>query len=567
MVSSGERASSHPNRMRLRWHLLALVAGLLLLWPILDLSGVFSADEGSYGLQERALDAGTWSIGYPFAHADPDGRFVAYHGATVLGDRVVLYASHPMWPTALHAASSVMGPVIGLRALGVLSVVLVAALAWGLAGDLCGDSARPWAFWMAATSPVLVNAWVLWAHAPSAAAGGLLVLGARRSERGWPWVLVAALGAVAGVLVRSEGLLWALAVAGALILIGATARARWTGLVVAAATWGALAVERAWIASILRGPAAEPGVTSGDQLSSRGGGESIANRLSGLRIALLDGALGSHLGRLLGLAILISMLAAVILWGRRHVRLLPWLVMACSALYVARVAVAAADPIPGLLTAAPTLLLVGLWRPRTRSEWWLPLTGGLFVGSLLASIYVDGGSFQWGGRFLSPATVTLAALAAGGLQRAVARAKAVGAAPSTLVWWPIAGLLVVQAGGAIVVPNQVRRHTADAVERVVAQGPDVLLTEGGQVARLDWQGWPRRCWLALPDGADPEDARAVLDVLGQSGVRRVTVAGVDRDLRGALGLSSATVGPVVEVLEVPEGRVDATIAAPYTCGG
>ena len=85
------------------------------------------------------------------------------------------------------------------------------------ATSLGGASAAPWAFWLAAASPALANAWILWAHTPSALAAGVLALAAVRGQRSTGWVAAGAIAAAAGVLLRSEGLLWAGAVALALI--------------------------------------------------------------------------------------------------------------------------------------------------------------------------------------------------------------------------------------------------------------------------------------------------------------------------------------------------------------
>lgn len=546
----------------MRWHLLALMTGLILVWPALDLSSVFSADEGSYGLQERALELGSWSIGYAFTEADPTGEFVPYHGAVMVGDRVVPYVSHPLWPTALHWSTSLLGDV-GLRALGVLSVVVVAAVAWMLAGDLGGDEPRPWAFWIGAASPVLANAWVIWAHAPSAALGALVVLGAQRCERDPRWILLGAAGAAGGVLLRSEGLLWAVAVALALIVVGATARARWAGALFGASAVGALVLERSWTASILAAPA-RTGSTVAAPLASRSSGASIGDRLSGLRIALIDGALGSQWGKVLGLAILFTMIGVVLFLRRRMLGPAAWLLVACSVLMVARLLIADTDPIPGLLPAAPAVLLLALWRPSGRAMWWLPLSGCLFAGAIAVSIYVDGGSFQWGGRFLSPITALVAALAAVGGQRAAASAAG-GRMLRNGVAVALVGLLGVQGAGAIIVPNQLRRHTAGAMERVTGQGPDIFMTEGGHVARLDWQGWPQRCWIALPEGADRHTVRAALAVLARTGVARVTVAGVSPALLRDAGVSLESGTASTGVVEIPPTRVDATIPQPYLC--
>ena len=114
-------------------------------------------------------------MGYPFEKADPEGRFVPYHGAGLLDGEVVPYPKHPFAPAVMWASAEVFGEQVGYRLFGVGSVVGLAMVAW--ASRRAGRSrAAPWAFWIAAASPVLANGWLLWAHAPSAFVGGLLVL-------------------------------------------------------------------------------------------------------------------------------------------------------------------------------------------------------------------------------------------------------------------------------------------------------------------------------------------------------------------------------------------------------
>ena len=129
---------------------------------------------------------------------------------------------------------------------------------------LGGDRCAAWAFWLAAASPVLANAWIIWAHAPSALAGGLLVLATMRARCSPSWLLGVAGAAALGVLLRSEGILWALAVAVAVLLFGRDRRAAWTSVSIVGATGIAIVGERLWIDAVLGGSIA------GELESSRG---------------------------------------------------------------------------------------------------------------------------------------------------------------------------------------------------------------------------------------------------------------------------------------------------------
>lgn len=540
-----------------------LVVCLLAVWPLLELSSVFSSDEGSYAVQARALDHGDWDMGYAFAEADPAGTFVPFHGASVDDGRVVPYAAHPLWPTALHLVSQPLGEPVGLRVLGVGSVVVVAVLAWALAGHLGGTGARPWAFWVAAASSALGNAWVVWSHGPSAAAGGAVALGLLRAKRGNGWLVLGAMGAALSVMLRSEGVLWVAAVSAALVLFGVDAPARVRGLAIGLASATALVVERAWTASII---GASVMSSDGGTLGTRSGGATLDERLAGLRIALLDGALADPQARALGLASVVLVVGALVLAARGSRAGVTWAVGASAVVLALRVAAAPSDPVPGLLAAAPALLFATLWRPSDRTERWVPVAVGLFLAAVGASIYVDGGALQWGGRFLSPITPLLAALAGVGVSRVI-HAEGLGAPKVTFaISGSVVVLLSIQATAAVVVPDRIRRDTADAVDRVVEIGPDVLITEGGQVARLDWQGWPERCWIALPDRATPRDVRELLGVLGRSGVRVAAYAGIEPTLLEGAGVDFMPEGARIGTLKVPMLSGSASISSPYRCG-
>ena len=75
-----------------------------------------------------------------------------------------------------------MGRTFGLHLLNLLGVVGAAVAAWLLAGELDPRLRRP-AFWLAAGGPVLVNGFLVWAHAPSAALAGLALVAAARIVR------------------------------------------------------------------------------------------------------------------------------------------------------------------------------------------------------------------------------------------------------------------------------------------------------------------------------------------------------------------------------------------------
>jgi hypothetical protein len=547
----------------LRRHVAALVLAVVVVWPALDLDGVFIADEGSYGAQVLALRDGSWDMGYAFREADGAGRFVPYHAASVTQTEVLPYASHPAWPTLLAGVVSVAGLELGLRVIGVASLVALAVLAWSIGREMGGSRAGPWAFWLAAASPALANAWMLWAHAPSAALGALLVLAALRIPRSWGWLAVAVGAAAGGVLLRSEGLLWAGAVAVALLLTARSTRPRLLGLAVGAAALGAWAVERSWISALT-------GDTSVTDPHTRGG-SGVSDRLLGIRIAFLDGSVASDAGQLLGLLVVVATGAGVLLLRRRGARdpIVAVALGLAAVAFATRLVLESRDPAPGLVAAAPALLLALAWRPRVRSDWWVGLTLLLFGGAVAATIYPDGGAFQWGGRFLSPALGPLAAVAgvavASGLMRSTSTASI--DRSRQLLALAVGGVLAVQAAGAVVVPDRLRQLSEDAVGTVADLGPDVVVTGGGQVARLDWRQWPDRCWIAVPEDGGVDDARAVLGVLAESGVERVAYAAIDPDLLRAAGgrVEEDPTNRTVGLLTIPDPADRLGVSEPYRC--
>ena len=174
------------RRVPLLGHIALLVILILAVWPLLDLDGPFISDEGSYGVQVRALEAGSWDMGYAFSGADPEGAFVPFFAAEHRAGEVFPYVSHPAWPAALHGAVQLAGEDVGLRLFGVLSLVGLAIVSWLLGDELGGASAAPWAFWLAAASRPSQRLDPLGSHPIRARHGSARALGrARPAQHGW----------------------------------------------------------------------------------------------------------------------------------------------------------------------------------------------------------------------------------------------------------------------------------------------------------------------------------------------------------------------------------------------
>lgn len=107
------------------------------------------------------------------------------------------------------------------------------------------------------------------------------------------------------------------------------------------------------------------------------------------------------------------------------------------------------------------------------------------------------------------------------------------------------------------------------MDRLIALGPDVFVAGGRQIARLDWQGWPERCWIAVPDDERAADARAVVEVLRASGVGRAAYAGLDPALLRAAGAAVEPAGGDLQIgtLTIADVTSPLTIEEPYRCHG
>jgi hypothetical protein len=551
-VTSADRGGPRRGRVPLAGHVGALVLILGLALALTERGSGFTADEGSYAMQAEAVAGGQWEIEWPFRSADPEARHFPYHGGRITADEEYAYVSHPAWPAVLSVARGVGPEEVGLRLVPLASVVVAAMAGWGVARYLGGAGAAPWAFWVVGTSPILADGLMLWAHAPAAAAAGLAVLAALIvSERGRrPWWIVLGGSVVVGVLLRSESLLFAGALAGTLGLAGLRRRdprLLGAGVLSAMAALGALAAERQWISSIAG--------DAGRGLAARGDGEGwLAGRVEGAGIALLEGADASTAGTLCSTAALgLVVLAAVSLVrgpGRGGPPTL-LLLGGAAVLTGLRLVVAPDDPVAGLLVAWPVAALVGAGITGSSARTRVLLLGtAAYALAVLITQYDDGGGLQWGGRYLAPLVVPVGAVVGGVIAthlRDRSRRQAV------------AALLCLTAVLGLVVTDQVRRSNADAMDQLASVDSDIVLVAGEQLARLDWAHWPERCWLS--DGATLREA---LDVLERAGSRRVAYLGFSAETLAAAGARGTPLAPdsVLGEAEVGTGEGPGTCPVP-----
>lgn len=531
-------------------HVGALALLLAVVLPFMSPQSAFTSDEGAYALQQRALAEGSWAYDYPAGELDPDGRYFPLNQADRGTDAFYPYVKHPAYPLLLRGSTSLLGEALGLHLPALLGVLGAAVAAWLLAAQLDPRLRRP-AFWLAASGPVLVNGYLLWAHSLSAALAGFALVGAVRLARADPGegvrgFLLSIAGVagclVAGVLLRSEGLLFAGAVAAAV----AVTRFRSAGARQAALVFALLAgpaalaelAERAWARAIVG--------TQVGGLGVRGGTSSfLSGRIEGGWHDLFQGHLvrsSAGLPVVLAMGIIAGLgFVALRRWSANSRRDLSLALVAGAVLYVLRLRWYPMDPVTGLFAAWPVALLGLLlfrWRGSGAIGRVLALTVGLFTMAVVATQYAGGGGAEWGGRFFSPLTVPLAVLAVAGLDRALAAAPRPQRRQLTGMIAAVAALTAVVGLASV---GRVRLVQDRMVEAAARNAAPVTVTTFPGLARVAWRTAESVKWMH----AEEEDLTTLLESLHRQGVEEVGVVTVREALESGAG-------PYRTVAEVPE---------------
>jgi hypothetical protein len=289
----------------------------------------------------------------------------------------------------------------------------------------------------------------------------------------------------------------------------------------------ALRVERAWVGAIVDGAAPNDLVARSDPLAPEQP-SFLAGRLDGIWHSTLSGAGGTDALRWL-LPLLVVAAIGAVLAARRSEGPVPEVALG-AALAVGLLAWAA-DPISlieGFVPAAPILVLGAVaalaLRRAGHGVALLATATGLFLLALYATQYPDGGAFQWGGRFLMPVVVPLAALAAVGLgalldARPAPRRRTFG----TL----LAAVAVASAVHGVAAVGSYREGVGALYQEVEAAASPVNVTSSDLLPRLMWrEDLP---WLRATNG----DLDVLLEHLREEGVERVTVVAEPEEHRAA----------------------------------
>jgi hypothetical protein len=543
-------AEERPSFLHRAWrlplwaHALALAVVLAALLPVMSPRSAFTSDEGAYALQVAALENGSWAYDYQAGRFDPAGD----NFPIILSDRgpggdshFFTYVKHPSWPLLLRGTTAALGDTVGLHVLGLLGVLAVAVAAWLVAGELEPRLRRP-AFWLAAGSPVLVNGFAIWAHAPSASLAGLALVAAARIVRRGPTpgaVAGAAAALVGGVLLRSEGLLFA----GALALALAVVCRRTVGWTRAVGVFGCLAVpavaaailERRWVEGIVGGP------TQPLAVRQTGSSSFLDGRVRGAWHELFQGHFSESSA---ALPVLAGLLLVVVLgflalrrWGPRSRLLLAGGAVGAGLLLVLRMSAHPHEVVTGLLPAWPVAVLGVLlvrWRGAVPVIRLLGATVALFVAAIVATQYPEGGGLEWGGRFLSPVVVGLAVLAAAGLVRALDEVPRPDRRQATAL---VAVVGLAWAGFGLATAGALRARE-DAIVAALARHPgQVVVTTRPAYPRLAWRAGDRLAWMLTDTAGLPA---LVTDLRDQGVTDMVLVVPATDDLAGLDGFRSVT---------------------------
>ena len=474
-------------------HLLLLLVVLLGVAAVTAPHGSFVADDGSYQLQLRALDQGSWNLPSGTEQLDPDGTHYPVPNADKTADGFAPSAKHPAWPWLANAISPVTGVDHAFLALGILGVIGLAAAAWLLAAEHDPTWSR-WAFWLAGTAPVVVTAAVPWAHAAATATAGFAVLGAVRLVRRPPSVLpvLMLLGGVAATTVlRTEGLLLAGAVAVALVVGGRQAARSWRWSLAWGAGTAALALvvvraEGAWIRSITGGAT----TTFRARSSSTGINSAgfVEGRVQGAIRSVFDSARPS-MTLLLAVAVIAAAVYAWLAASGRPGMVARWQAASLFAIVVLvlRLSWLSNYPVSGVLAAWP-VAVAGLaaalpvaWR-RVRME---VVVVGVYALAVFGTQYPDGGGGSWGARFFALGTVPLVVVLALGVQRLLA-VQPVPSPSAVTVRRFLLGLMVVPFLLGLAVVHDVQTGTDGLYSWIDDHVEEMVVTET-ELPRMMWR--------------------------------------------------------------------------------
>jgi hypothetical protein len=514
-----------------------VLAGVLFaLVPLVGTHSSLMSDEGLVVIQARHLArTGDWALPATAPDVDPAGRWFPL-SADRLGDGWASYAKHPAYPWLL----SKIDRLGGYSTFIMLSVL--AALGAAVGGALLARSIDPAAdktvLWtLGIGSPLLFDAYLVIAHTLAAAgAAGIALItisASRRKRLGWQRAAACVALCAAVTLLRSEAIVFGIAIAVAVGAAGALWRSRSLVAVAAAAIAGVVSgrlAEATWLAAISRDSGGGVLNTYVPDVAR----DFIRDRVAGAATILVRPSAGVGAAEV-GLSTISSV--ALFIIGVHVLRrstdrsMVRALIAIAAVATVVRLAVAP-RLVPGILVAVPWLALavpLGIRvRSRPRDEQLLWLSVALFVSGVIASQYAAGGAVEWGGRYLA---LTLPVLAP--LVIVLLRNELVGMASPRLRTEIAVGVVVITAlmSATSIVALRSRHADSERLDAAVAAGPPhaiVVATEPWMAPQL-WPTFRLRAWLL----ASPAELAELGRTLAAASVTTVVI--VSRDPDGDIG--------------------------------
>lgn len=534
---AGALGSVVRRRPRPLWvHAVALAVALAALVPIVQNGMIGSADEGAVLAQARLLErtGQWWTAGSP--SVDPTGRWFGLDLSEQVDGRWYPYAKHPLFVELVSAIGT--GRLWVLYLVMCAGTVVAAVFAAMLAGRVSMRYRVPTMWALGLASPLFFDGYWLMAHSLAAGLAALSLWGLLRwaQDRRATGLVVMCLAVGIVALLRSEGTLFGIALAGAALLGAGSAGRRVVAAACAVMTTGCAYVgDAAWTRRLQGGSAAQPFRIVDEQGWLIGRVEGAWNSL--LRPAVVPSTIGA-----------VSLVAAAALViGAAYLRFRPTerrLALAALWLGAGLAVVRLVDdpsPIGGLLAACPLLAIGLLCLPKAKLA--DPVVRALFaVTSLhfvavLATQYAAGGAGEWGGRFfhlILPAAVPLAVVGLFDLRDRLARLDG-----STLR--SALGAFGVATVAISVLAVQAHRGIREAPRRVVAEVAAQAQDDDAAVV-MTWSAGGRFAWRLVLDRtfltvADPEELPDAANALCDAGADRVVLA-LDpphRDRLGPLG--------------------------------
>jgi hypothetical protein len=487
--------------------------------------------------QARSIaEDNTFAIPHPFPEADPDGVAFPLDSSLRIDGGHAPLPKKPVYTLLLAGADLAVG-VPGMMIVSIAGTVIAATFAALVARRLHPSLALPTLWLTGAASPLVADAYLAIAHALAAGvcAAALLAVASALDRRTFARLALVAAPIAAAITLRSEALLFGVALALALLASAGLRRDRWTAWVGAAAVVGlgaGVVIDRAVTNRLLGASGVAIPATSGGSEA----GSFLSGRAKGFVTTLLRPGYGAI--RPTGLLMIVLLLGGLLVVrelrrddpDRRFVRSAAAIIIGVALLVL--VVAMTGDPqiVPGLLVAFP----VGVWgivaldRATIRHPLGevLALTATLFALAVLATQYAQGGAWEWGWRYFAIGLPCVTPLVAAGLRRLSDRVDA----DTARVW--IASIAAAAIALAVMGTGSVgyfRDGWRDFVAATVAiaertdpgdgGGPVVVATEP-ELPRAAWDEMEGSRWLLVA----PEDVAAMLERLHDLGVRELVVA-------------------------------------------